>query len=93
MLGVSGGYAPDYILFPAGNHLDSYGDVFADFEYINGIVNSSYELNGKLTYFWVGAQLGVTYSGKRVHFYEDLGYEIDDLFIPANTPYEEKKLW
>lgn len=93
VLGVSGGSRPDYILFPAGNHLNNYGDVFADFEYINGIVNSAYELNGKTTYFMVGAQLGVTSTGKRVHFYEDLGYELEQLLIPANTPYEEKKLW
>ncbi len=86
VLGVSTSYPPtdNPVKFRKGNHLDAYGDMFADIEYLYGSLGTSYKLNGEFTVVTVSLSSGTTASGEEVLFYKKLPGESVRVLIYAD---------
>ncbi len=86
VLGIGGGYPPtdDSVKFRKGNHLDAYGDMFADIEYLYGKLGSGFKLNGEFTVVDVALSGGTTASGEEILFYKALPGETIRVLIYAD---------
>jgi len=74
----------DTVKFRKGNHLDAYGDMFADIEYLYGSMGRAYKLNGEFTVVDVSLTFGTTASGKEVLFDQELPGESVRVLIYAD---------
>ncbi len=65
----------DSVTLAKGNHLDAYGDRFADIEYLHGMVEARYITIGdhEVTAALLGIFYGTTASGEQVRFPDEIG--------------------
>ena len=65
----------DSVTLAKGNHLDAYGDRFADIEYLHGMVEIRYISIGdhEVTAALLGIFYGTTASGEQVWFPDEIG--------------------
>ncbi len=80
----------DSITLAKGNHLDAYGDRFADIEYLHGMVEKVFVslVDGDVTAALLTIFGGTTSSGKEVYFIDEIGDDIQLLVRRSDYWYD-----